>query len=253
MRSEKSQSSLESQFSDQSHKFTVRRNENVKAVTESSVVILAADPADIVQVLQEPGLRDALGSKLLISVAAGWTRQRLEKVLNGYHPCQAHVLRTLPNIAALASQSLTAIEISEPALPADLIDLADSIFQTIGKTARIPPRLMDATTAVAGSTPAFFSIICDALIDASVAVGVPRDLAQTMIFQSMQGTAALLQSGTSAAVLRDQGTSPEGCTIGGVMVLEENAVRGHVGRALREAVTIARQMGSVEHPNDTRQ
>ena len=112
---------------------------------------------------------------------------------------------------------------------------------------------MDATTAVGGSTPAMFAVIVDAMIDASVAVGVPREIAHTMIFQSMQGTASLLQSGVHPALLKDQGTSPEGCTIGGIMVMEEAGVRGHVGRALREAVTIARLMDGKRHLNDTRE
>lgn len=255
---ETSQRSLESKFAQHSDKFSVRRGDNIGAVQQSDVVILAADPADIEHVLTQPGLREALKGKLLISVAAGWTRQKLEATLYGdattaeNQSGRAWVLRTLPNIAALASQGLTAIEISEPALAEEHLKLAESIFQSIGKTVQIPSKLMDATTAVAGSTPAFFSIICDALIDASVAVGVPRHLARTMVVQSMQGTASLLQDGLSTGQLRDQGTSAEGCTIGGVMVLEENAVRGHVGRALREAVTIARQMGTVEHVNDTR-
>lgn len=114
---------------------------------------------------------------------------------------------------------------------------------------------MDATTAVGGSTPAFWAIICDAFIDAAVAVGLPRDIAQAQIYQSMAGTAAMLQSGIHPGVLRDQGTSPEGCTIGGIMVMEEAGVRGGLGKALREAVTIARAMGrggGEVHVNDTR-
>ncbi|THC92739.1 hypothetical protein EYZ11_007787 [Aspergillus tanneri] len=77
---------------------------------------------------------------------------------------------------------------------------------------------MDATTAVAGSTPAMFSVIVDAMIDAAVA-----------------------------------GTSPEGCTIGGLMVTEEAGLRGYVGKALREAVTIARLMDGTRPVNDTRE
>ena len=111
---------------------------------------------------------------------------------------------------------------------------------------------MDATTAVGGSTPAFWAVICDAFIDAAVAVGVPRDQAKTMIYQSMKGTAEILQSGVGPGQLKEEGTSPEGCTIGGLMVMEEAGVRGHLGKALREAVTIARLMGKVEHVNDTR-
>ncbi|KAL2872489.1 pyrroline-5-carboxylate reductase [Aspergillus lucknowensis] len=110
---------------------------------------------------------------------------------------------------------------------------------------------MDATTAVAGSTPAMFAVIVDAMIDAAIAVGVPRNMAHTMIFQAMQGTVSMLQSGVHPALLNDQGTSPEGCTIGGLMVMEEAGVRGHVVRALREAVTVARMMDGVRRVNDT--
>jgi len=97
-----------------------------------------------------------------------------------------------------------------------------------------------------------FAVIVDALVDAAVAVGVQRDQASTMIFQAMAGTASLLQSGIHPALLRDQGTSPEGCTIAGLMVMEEGAVRGNVGKALREAVTVPRRMESETHLNDTR-
>jgi pyrroline-5-carboxylate reductase len=69
-------------------------------------------------------------------------------------------------------------------------------------------------------------VIVDAMIDAAVAVGMPRDMAHVMIFQAMQGTASLLQSGVHPALLKDQGTSPEGCTIGGLMMMEEAGVRG---------------------------
>ncbi|KFH47461.1 Pyrroline-5-carboxylate reductase-like protein [Hapsidospora chrysogenum ATCC 11550] len=262
VRTEQSRKALEDQFAEHHSggRFRVTTGENVRALECSDVVILAVDPADVEHVLSEPGCREALRGKLLISVAAGWSRQKLETALygspttaeNSGDGSRAYILRALPNIAALAGQGLTAMEISDPPLPESHLRLADAIFQSVGKTAHTPPHLMDATTAVAGSTPAFFSIICDALIDASVAVGMPRELARTMIVQSMQGTASMLQGGLSTAQVRDQGTSAEGCTIGGIMVLEEGAVRGHVGRALREAVTIARQMGHVQHVNDTR-
>lgn len=226
------------------------------AVKQSDIIILAVDPADVESVLTRADFAWAFDGKLLISVAAGWKRQDLELLLyrNNYNfSSPPWVIRTLPNIAAQVSQSLTAIETSEPSPPAEMLEITNAIFEKIGKTVHIPPKLMEATTAVAGSTPAFFAVIVDAMIDASVAVGVPRDLAQTMIFQSMQGSATLLQNGMQPAELRDQGTSPEGCTIGGLMTLEEGAVRGHVGRALRESVTISRLMDGSRHVNDTKQ
>jgi pyrroline-5-carboxylate reductase len=237
----------------------VSRGDNVTAVRDANIVVLAVDPADVASVLGQEGIAEALSdeNKLLISVAAGWTREQIETQLWGSASTtgdrRAWVLRTLPNIAAQVGESLTAIEVSEPALPDWCLGVAESIFSLVGKTVRIPPSLMAATTAVGGSTPAFFAVICDALIDAAVAVGVPRPMAHTMIFQSMLGTATMMRDGLHPALLRDQGTSPEGCTIGGLMVMEEAAIRGHMGKALREAVTIARQMGTKEHLNDTRQ
>jgi pyrroline-5-carboxylate reductase len=161
-------------------------------------------------------------------------------------------LRTLPNVAAQVSQSLTAIEDPADDFPVHYMELADAIFSQLGKPMHIPPRLMDATTAVAGSTPAFWAVICDSFIDAAVAVGLPRHVAQAQIYQSMRGAAEMLQSGVSPAELRDMGTSSEGCTIAGIMAMEEAGVRGGLGRALREAVTVARAMGKEEHVNDTR-
>ncbi|KAF2143963.1 uncharacterized protein K452DRAFT_349817 [Aplosporella prunicola CBS 121167] len=254
VRSERSEQALKERFSKNLQRLTVSRGDNVKALQEAHVVVLGADPSDIEAVLTAPNVRDALANKLLISVVAGWTRQKLETTLYGSETTasnqdgRAWVLRTLPNIAGLVAQSLTAIEISEPALPDEHVQLAEAIFQRVGKTIRIDPKLMNANTALAGSTPAFFAVICDALIDAGVAVGVPRAMAQTTIYQAMQGTASLLQSGIHPGILKDQGTSPEGCTIAGLMVMEENAVRGHVGRALREAVTVARLMETETHP-----
>ncbi|KAJ6095287.1 hypothetical protein N7486_006033 [Penicillium sp. IBT 16267x] len=260
VRSGQSLEKLGTRFSKHLDRLTICESDNVKAVRESDVIILGVDPSDIEKVLTQTGLREALENKLLISIAAGWTRQKLEQTIYGSETtngnqntgARAWVVRTLPNIAAQVSQSLTAIEVSEPTPPDHYIQITTAIFERIGRAVHIAPRLMNATTAVGGSTPAFFAVICDAMIDAAVAVGVPRDLAHTMIFQSMQGTATMLQSGIHPTLLKDQGTSPEGCTIGGLMVMEEAGVRGHVGRALREAVTLARLMETNSHVNDTR-
>ncbi|KAM3528162.1 hypothetical protein MY4038_006006 [Beauveria bassiana] len=231
-------------------------NEGVAAVRESDVVMLGVDPADVGAVLQKPGFRKALGEKLLISLAAGWPSTRIEDFLYGKTASgqgHAHILRALPNIAASVGQSFTALAgPAECSIPEQHIALAERIFARVGQTARVPPSLMEATTAVAGSTPAMFAVLCDALIDASVAVGMPRQMAEAMVVQSMRGSAELLQSGgMSCATLRDAGTSPEGCTMAAIMAMEERGVRGAVGRALREAVTAARRMDSVQHVNDT--
>lgn len=254
VRSEVSESKLSKKFpvAVKSGKLSISRGDNVKAAKNADIVLLGVDPADVETTLKQDGLSDALSGKLLISLAAGWTRANIEQLLSSSKD-RIWVIRTLPNIAAQVSESLTAIETPDQDIPKDFVEITDAIFTQVGKTVHIEPRLMNASTAVGGSTPAMFAVICDALIDASVAVGMPRATAQTMIYQSMKGTAAMLQSGIHPGVLKDQGTSPEGCTIGGLMVMEEAGVRGHLGKALREAVTIARLMGQNPHVNDTRQ
>ncbi|KAG8166946.1 hypothetical protein KVR01_002635 [Diaporthe batatas] len=256
VRSEQSEKRLRDKFAGVSEdRLRISRNQNADAVKDSGVVLVGADPADVRDLLTKSGLESiSLEGKLFISIVAGWSRQDIEACLpNGATTgeSRAHVVRTLPNIAATVGQSITAIE-SNPDLPQEYLELTESIFNHIGKAVQLPPRQLDAFTAVGGSTPAFFAVIVDALIDSSVAVGVPRKEATDIIVQSMLGTATLLQSGIHPGILRDQGTSPEGCTIGGLMVLEEAGVRGHIGRGLREAVTIARLMGKDPHVNDTR-
>ncbi|KID84539.1 Pyrroline-5-carboxylate reductase [Metarhizium guizhouense ARSEF 977] len=262
VRTEASVTRLQEQFCQHQDKLRIYQNQNERAVGESDVIILATDPADVKSVLTTQGMRDNLAGKLLISIAAGWTPLKLEFMIRGKiisdeisglsSPKHLWIIRTLPNVAAMVHQGLTVIETPHPRLPPSYLALTRAIFDRVGKTMVLPTSLLNAATAVGGSTPAFFAIICEALIDASVAVGVPRDVAHASIAQAMLGTAHMLQTGMQPAAVKDMGTSPEGCTMSGLMVLEETAVRGHVGRALREAVTVARLMGSDVHLNDTR-
>ncbi|KAI8308467.1 Delta-1-pyrroline-5-carboxylate dehydrogenase [Colletotrichum sp. SAR11_59] len=237
VRSEPSESALKGRFPDAGDKLKFSRGDKIAALKASQVVILGVDPGDVESVLSQPGTADALKDKLLISVAAGWTRGKLESTLYGSETTadntagRAWVVRTLPNIAAMVSQSLTAIEISDPPVPAPYMELTEAIFEKIGKAVKIAPKLMNATTAVGGSTPAFWGVICDAMIDAAVAVGVPRNLASTMIFQSMLGSATLMQNGLHPSLLRDQGTSPEGFALacGEAVTLSGIPADTHVG------------------------
>lgn len=262
VRSVQSETKLKERFRSQTDSglLKVFKGDSNEAVKQATVVILGVDPADVNDVLKQLGLLDALAGKLVISIIAGLTREKLETLLgvksDQYSPqSRPWVIRVLPNIAASVGKSLTAIEEPDLETPSEHLEIADAIFKQIGETVRLPARLMNAATAVGGSTPAFFAIICDSMIDAAVAVGVPRASAQTMIYQAMAGTAAILKSGVHPGVLKDNGTSPEGCTIGGVMVMEEGGVRGTLGKAVREAVTLARLMEKEGdgHVNDTRQ
>ena len=87
------------------------------------------------------------------------------------------------------------------------------------------------------------ALVLEAMADGGVAMGLPRAEAQIMAAQVMKGTASLVANGEHPAVLKDKVSTPGGCTIGGLLVLEEGRTRGTVARAVREATVVASQLG----------
>lgn len=112
---------------------------------------------------------------------------------------------------------------------------------------------MDASTALCGSGPAFFALMLEAMADGAVAMGLPRAEAQLMAAQTMKGCAGLVLSGEHPAMVREKVCTPGGCSIGGLMVLEEGKVRGSIARGVREATVVAGELGKgVQGVNGTR-
>lgn len=113
--------------------------------------------------------------------------------------------------------------------------------------------MMDVSTALCGSGPAFLALFLEAMADGAVAMGLPRAEAQLMAAQTMRGTAGLVLNGDHPAIIREKVSTPGGCTIGGLLVLEEGTVRGTVSRSIREATVVASQLGKgVSGVNGTR-
>jgi pyrroline-5-carboxylate reductase len=159
----------------------------------------------------------------------------------------------MPNTASLIRESMTVIGISNPPLDPDTLGLVTWIFKRIGEVVYLPPSTMDVCTSLCGSGPAFFALMLEAAIDGAVAMGLPRAEAQKMAAQTMKGAAGLVLNGDHPALLRDKVSTPGGCTIGGLLVLEEGRVRGTVARAVREATVVASQLGKgVQGVNGTR-
>ncbi|OLN93950.1 Pyrroline-5-carboxylate reductase 1 [Colletotrichum chlorophyti] len=238
----------------------VVQNDNVHSVQQAEVIILACKPHMARDLLSEPGMARALHGKLLISICAGLTETDLEGILHGAVPTKSpeedgrcRVVRAMPNTASLIRESMTVIGTSTYPLPLETSSLVTWIFKRIGDVVYLPPNNMDASTALCGSGPAFFALVLEAAIDGAVAMGLPRAEAQKMAAQTMRGAAGLVLNGDHPALLRDKVTSPGGCTIGGLMVLEEGRVRGTVSRAVREATVVASQLGQgVQGVNGTR-
>lgn len=209
------------------------------------------------EVLDVPGMREALKGKLLISILAGCPVEQIEGVLypDDSIPTEdrCRVVRAMPNTAAMVRESMTIIETSSPPLPDKWDKLLTWIFTRVGQVSRLPPDNMDACTSLAGSGPGFMALVLEGLADGGVAMGLPRAEAQLMAAQVMRGTSAMVLDGEHPSLLREQICTPGGCTMGGLLVLEENAVKGSIARSVREATVIASQLGQgVKNVNGTR-
>lgn len=250
VRSSESAKRVKQSLWEHSASLKVVRGENISAINQSEVVILACRPNGVKALLSEPGMAKALHGKLLVSVCAGITTGHIEEALHGAIPQKdpeedgrCRVVRAMCNTAALIRESMTVIAATEPPLPPPTQALITWIFKRIGDVIFLPAHNMNASTALCGSGPAFFSLMLEAAVDGAVAMGLPRPEALKMATQTMRGTAGLVQHGEPPAMLREKTCIAGGCTIGGVMVLEEGRARGTISRAVREATAIASGLG----------
>ncbi|KAH8671887.1 pyrroline carboxylate reductase [Tricladium varicosporioides] len=238
---------------------TIVQNDNVDACREGDVILLGCKPYMVADILAEEGMVEALKGKLLISICAGVSADQIYNNLYDSIPVNpekeglCRVVRAMPNTASAIKESMTVIASSVPPLPAQVSSLVTWIFKRIGEVVHLPASTMDASTALCGSGPAFFALMLEATTDGAVAMGLPRAEAQRMAAQTMRGAAGLVLAGEHPALLRDKVSTPGGCTIGGLLVLEEGRVRGTVARAVREATVVASQLGKgVQGVNGTR-
>lgn len=195
--------------------------------------LLATKPHQVRDVLSQLG--QALGAKpaLVISVAAGIPLAVLEDCL----PSTVRVIRTMPNTPALVGKGASAYALGSRATSADA-EAASALFSSVGLAIATPESLLDAVTGLSGSGPAYGFVIIEALADAGVRQGLPRNDAIKLAAQTLLGAAAMvLETGLHPAALKDMVTSPGGTTIAGIAALEQNALR----HALHEAVSAATQ------------
>lgn len=168
-------------------------------------------------------------NKKVISIAAGWSIQMLQEAIGEN---EAKLLRVMPNTPALVGEGLLAL-CEETTLCAEDFVWAQRMFATLGVVQIIPERLIDAVIAVSGSSPAYVFMFIDAMADAAVKLGMPRQMAIQCAAQAVMGSAKMvLETKQHPAVLKDQVCSPGGTTIEAVQVLEENGMRSAVIKAM---------------------
>lgn len=198
--------------------------------------VIAVKPADVEAACQ--ALARA-GCRRVLSIAAGVTTSRLEAALGE----GAAVVRAMPNTPALIGAGAAAIAPGAAAGETELA-WAEHILASVGAVVRLPEKLLDAVTGLSGSGPAYVFLVAEALIEAGVLAGLPRDISVTLTTQTLLGAARLLaESGESAEVLRAAVTSPGGTTAAGLRVLEAAGLRAAFLDAVAAATERSRQLG----------
>jgi pyrroline-5-carboxylate reductase len=209
------------------------------AAADTDVLVVAVKPADVGPALESCASALPAGA-LVLSIAAGVTLATVEAAFPD-HP----VVRAMPNTPALVRQGAAAIAPGRHATDAHL-ELAERVLGSVGIVVRVPEKSLDAVTGLSGSGPAYVFLVAEALIEAGVLVGLPRDVAGTLVRQTILGSATLLGDGTeSPEVLRAAVTSPGGTTAAGLQVLEAHGVRAALLAAVEAATERSVELG---HP-----
>lgn len=176
--------------------------------------------------------------KLVISIMAGVPSSKIEA--NLAPGCR--VIRAMPNTPALVGAGATAVCSGRKATSEDL-DLARQIFALTGTAAIVEEKLMDAVTGLSGSGPAYVFMFIDALSDAGVKNGLPRDVAAQLAAQTVLGAARMVvETGEHPTLLKEKVTSPGGTTIAGLHALENGCLRGVVMNAVEAACLKSKEL-----------
>ena len=211
--------------------------ENRKAVHGADIVLLGVKPQVVGDVLKEIA-PEVTEDSLVISVAASVPTSYIEQRLGGKVP----VVRAMPNTPSTVGCGMTGICRGAHARPEHL-DTARAMFDAVGRTVVVDEKNMDAVTGLSASGPAFAYIILESLAEAGVKVGLPRDIATLLAAQTMKGAASVvLETGDHPALLKDAVTTPAGCTIDGILELEEGKLRVTLIKAVVKATSRAGEL-----------
>lgn len=204
--------------------------DSVAAVRGAQVVLLSVKPHQCEALLKKlaPKLtRD----HLLVSIVASVTNEQLAKWSGG----NASIIRAMPNTPCVIGEGMTVFAPGPGAETAE-IKMAESLFSAVGRTAVVEESLMDGVTGLSGCGPAYIYMVIEALSEAGVMVGLPRKTATLLAAQTLSGAAQMvLQRGDHPAALKDEVTTPAGCTIDGLMALEEGKLRATLIHAVLAA------------------
>ena len=213
--------------------------DNLAAAHEADVILLGVKPIQVPALIEQ--IRPALtADKLIISFAASVTTASIEQTAREH----LGVIRAMPNTPSMLAAGITALCGGKYVTEAQL-STAQRIFGTVGRTVIVDEKHMDAVTGLSGSGPAFIYIIIEALAEAGVNVGLPRDIATQLAAQTTYGAARMvLETGYHPALLKDAVTTPAGCTVDGILELEEGGLRVTLIKAVKRSTQRAKELAA---------
>ena len=211
--------------------------DNLAAVRGADIIFVCVKPQVVEDVIQQ--IRPNISKRqLIISVAASVHTSEIEKALGSDVP----VIRAMPNTPCSQGAGMTAL-CKGTFATAKHVDMASALFNVVGRTVTLDEKHMDAVTALSASGPAYIYIILESLAEAGVKVGLPRDLATLLAAQTTLGAAKMvLETGNHPAMLKDAVSTPAGCTIDGILELEEGKLRVTLIKAVVKATSRAGEL-----------
>jgi pyrroline-5-carboxylate reductase len=211
--------------------------DNAGAVRNCDVVLLCVKPQNVRDLAEE--IAPHLSSdKLVVSIAASVPCSYIERIVERRVP----VVRVMPNTPCMVGCGMTAICRGQHADETHL-ELTRMLFDTVGRTVVVDEKHMNAVTGLSGSGPAYVYVIIESLAEAGVKVGLPRDVATLLAAQTTLGAArVVLETGHHPALLKDAVTTPAGCTIDGLLELEEGKLRVTLIKAVVKAAHRAKEL-----------
>ncbi len=220
------------------------------AARRADVLVVAVKPADVVGVLE--AVHDVLAGRapdadrpLVVSLAAGIPTAALEARL----PDATSVVRVMPNTPMLVGRAMCVLSAGRHAGEEELA-VAEALLSRVGRTVRVPEHQQDAATALSGSGPAYLFLLAEAMIDAGVALGLPRPTATELVAATVDGAGGLLLAGGDdggpghPTMLREAVTSPGGTTAAALRVLEAQGLRAATAAAVEAGRDASRALGA---------
>ncbi|GAA1392228.1 pyrroline-5-carboxylate reductase [Luteococcus peritonei] len=198
-----------------------------EAAARADVVVLAVKPKDITGQLD--AMRESLRPEaVVVSLAAGLPLEVMQRHLAEGQP----VVRVMPNTPSLVGQGMSAVSAGQ-GVSKEQLELVTDLMITCGEVVVVPESQQDAVTAVSGSGPAYLFAVAEAMAEAGVQLGLPREVATRLANQTIKGAGVMLvESGTHPSILRENVTSPGGTTAQALKVLDERAVRAAFSAAM---------------------